>query len=427
MESIRIVTFAVVCSFFAVAGCMGLHPHECPAKETAPEEGLAKARFFLERNQPAEAVAVLEKMADKQPRNREIFYLLGYSWGLLSDMEKAISFHQQALAIDSRYQAAYLALKNIYMSEKLEWRARMDRLNKRKEQELHKADGNFQDIEIAFQEEQRNQARIFISQAKTYMLYYDLTANIAEFPDIDAHLRDIQDSLQNKKKSAGKTRKEAPDPLIAEIQEVRRATTKKYAHTLFSQGLALATQGNMLSAVESLKDADDQLNKFFGDEKDTSKFVYLETDAEINALAQNVARHLGQYYEQVLQIAVKNRGKFLELKNVEEADKQSHSIEEILEGWVQLQIALAWRQEKIKRENAEEQEKMIPLYEKFLQYLPDSPKIGEYHYLLARCYMQQGRYADAEAYAQKAQQTLGAYKIREFLERLEKLKESKGK
>jgi tetratricopeptide (TPR) repeat protein len=425
MEPKLIVQSLIVTLSLCLAGCLGLHPTTCPQPELAPKDRLPQAKLLLERKEPGEAMAILLKMAEKEPRNKDVYYLSGYACGLLGDMEKAISFYQKALTIDSGYHAAYLALKNIYQSEKLAWRTHIDLLNAHKEEELHKSDGDFQEIEKSFQEEQRNQAHIFLSQAKTYLLYYDLTANIAEFPDIDAHLRDIQDSLQSKKKTAGKTQKEAADPLIAEIQEIRRAITKKNAHTLFSQGVRLASQKNIIGAVEGLKDADDQLNKFFGDEKDNSKFAYLEADAEVIALAQNVANHLIQYYQESLQVVVKNRSKFIELKNIEDAEKQSHRIEEILEGWIQLQIAFMWRQEQRKRENAEEQDKMVPLYEKFLQYLPDSSKVGEYYYLLARCYFQQGRYADAELYAQKAQQTLGVYKVREFLEKLEQKKTPK--
>jgi tetratricopeptide (TPR) repeat protein len=76
---------------------------------------------------------------------------------------------------------------------------------------------------------------------------------------------------------------------------------------------------------------------------------------------------------------------------------------------------------------AEEHESMIPLYEQILLYVPDSAKSGDYYYALARAYNKKGEREKALMYGKKAQERLGAYKVKEFLEKIDKIEKTPSK
>ena len=389
------------------------------------QDDVEKSRILMEQQKPQEAILLLNQVVERQPRNKEAHYLLGCAAIRRGELDKAIGFYQAALTFDSSYHAAYLALKNIYQNEKSRLRGRLERLAKRKSQEIYKLNGDLKQIESDWLQEQRTHAQLFVSQGKTYLLYYDQATNVTEFPDLDGHLRDMQDVLVSKNKTSAvpapvKNVPVVSDPLLGTLQETRRAITKKYAHTLFTMGVQQAINSSLYGGVDILKEADDQLSKFFVEEKNTSNVIYLEPDEEVVALSRNVAQHLENYYQKLLEIILANREKFRAMKGWQEVESQDHQLEEIMDSWVQLAVSSLWRQDKLKREVAEEHDKLIPLYQKFLEYLPDSPKAGEYHYLLAKCYLRQGRIAEARDFAQKAQKSLSAYKVRELLDKLEK-------
>ena len=124
------------------------------------------------------------------------------------------------------------------------------------------------------------------------------------------------------------------------------------------------------------------------------------------------------YYQRQLQRHLLNRRNLQQINEWQKIEDETKAIEQILESLVQLKIAALWRFQKVLKRDAEEYEEMIPIYRLWLEHVPDSSKIGEYYYRLARCYARKGDYQQAKSYAEKAGKLLGGYRVREFLQEL---------
>ena len=381
-------------------------------------DSLGQANFYLERHKPSKAIQALEKAkTSDQEKQAEIFHLQGCSHALSGEIQKAIVCYQNSLQKKPNYHRSYMALKNIYQWEILKTRALLDKYKAEKVDAVEKGKDTLPQIQKNLEDVYQKQASIYLSQAKTYFLYNHASTNISEFSELDAHLRDMQDIFK------GEAQKEHRSSLLKEIRMTRRKLTKKYTKMLVQVGVNYAKQGKTYKAVDVLKEADDQLAKFFLEEKPTSKVTYMEADEEVVTLSAKIITHLTQYYKTLIEHCLTNKTQLENMESKEEVEEQLHKIEELIESWIQLRIISLWREKKMRREVAEEQSEMIPLYTKLLSHVPNSSQAGEFHYRLARCYLRQKNYKKSKEHAEKAKNSLGGYKVRELFQQLKNISE----
>lgn len=256
-----------------------------------------------------------------------------------------------------------------------------------------------------------------MSQAKTYLLYKSLLTSIAQFPELEAHLRDMQDQLSEIQEEQ---RKRTKSPLVQDIYVMRGKLAHKHAEDLLLLGREAVKDGHYLRAIDYLRDADAQMGKFFQEEDPTAEISLLKSNENTRELAERVSEDLSLYYNKMIKIYLKNRENFEKMGYIQETIEASKSIELYLENLIQLQIRNLWRFNKIKKVVAEKSEQMIPAYKKFIQHAPKSPKVGNYYFKLAKCYAHKGDKEKAVEYARKAEKDLGSYKIQEFIKELKK-------
>lgn len=383
---------------------------------------LDQANLYLEKQEHSKAIESLKDLVNRDPSNAQAYYLLAKAYTLSKDYPNAISCYQKSLQIHPVFHESYISLRNIYRLNLLNIRKKTEDAVEKRVQAKKEGSPEIQTLQKNWVELLYEKAKLHISESTTYLLYQDRDSNISEFPELEAHLRDIQDSLKEIEEGKSKQpikSKDIKDPLYHEIQNKRSDVAKKHARVLIEYAQEWQSKKNLQKAIDSLKDADAQIAKFYKEEDPTSETFLLNFDNEVLTLSQTIYSKLLENYEASLIISASNRSYLKEIEEWQQAEDESKYMEQILESMAQTQINSLWRYEKIKKEDAEDHPSMIVFYEKFLQHTPESSKIGEYHYRLAQAYHKKGDTGKALDHARTAEQMLQTYQARDFLKLLE--------
>lgn len=408
-----------ILSFCALLiACWGV-PSETGPKSTqsvAPEPDSIQS--LLEEKKYPQALEVLAKEREQKPSDANVYYQTAHVYGLAGDQGNAILYYRKTLELAPTNHEAYLALKSLHRFHLMQLRRQIE--DKSEARFLAKSKGEptlkteQKDLENLFY----TKARLHLSEATTYLLYEDRDSNISEFPELEAHLRDMQDIIKEMQEVRTKgEEKQKEHPLYREIHEVRSKIAQKHARTLLGLAEDFQKEGNVSRALEVLKDADAQMSKFYPEEEPTSEVILFEADASIHALYREIHAKLRENYELAWAIHARNQQSFQEIEDWQQAEEEGKLCEQMVESMISVHMSALWRYDKIKKEAAEHHESMIPLYEKFLQNAPaKSAKAGEYHYRLAQCYLQKKDWREAKEHAQKAHEILDNYRSKELLE-----------
>ena len=66
-----------------------------------------EAYELLKQGKADEAIAILEEIESKTKTDKQVYYYLGIAYGMLEQNEKALSYSDKAIIIDSVYAGAY--------------------------------------------------------------------------------------------------------------------------------------------------------------------------------------------------------------------------------------------------------------------------------------------------------------------------------
>ncbi len=405
-----------------ILSCTGIPSEANVPKQNQEKSPLSQAQAFIETKEYTKALEIARNFSQENPSHAEGHYTLGNIYTLLGDNSNAILHYQKALENNPLYHESYTSLKNIYRLNLLNIRKNIEDALQKKLQAKKEGSEQIKELQKHWASLLYEKAKLHISEATTYLLYQEKNSNISEFPELEAHLRDVQDSI--KEIEEGKSRqplksKDIKEALYHEIHTKRSNIAKKHARILVDSSQEWYSTKSMQKSIDALKDADAQIAKFYKEEDPTSEVFLLTFDDEVLSLSQKIYSKLLENYESSLEISFRNRKHFQEIEEWQQAEDESKFMEQILESMTQAQVNSLWRYEKIKKEEAEHHSSMIPLYEKFLFYVPESGKIGEYHYRLAHCYHKNNNKEKALEHARKAVQIMDTYQSKEFLKSLE--------
>ncbi|HON45348.1 MAG TPA: hypothetical protein P5543_07350 [Planctomycetota bacterium] len=393
-----------------VCGCMNLN-YDCPTDFQSTEQA------------PEERIAILESKIQDGTAIFETHYELAGLYTLTNQMDKALIQHKQVLQINPNHHETYVSMKNILRIQSTELRDKMLHIGQAKENAKVHGNADIKNIMQQWDNAIKEKIKLSLIEADFYLLYNDILSNIAEFPEIEAHIRDVQDLWKERweaKQTTLHDKEEINDPLYMELQNRRSALAIKHAKTLLAMSIEYEQKGNVNRAIDMLRDAEAQIAKFYPEEEPTAEMVILTTEENVDYLSRNILDALYRNYEKELEIETRNRDNLQSISEYQESMDAQKQMEQTLENMIQLRFLLLWRYEKIGKADAELHETMIPLYERLIQLSKDSLKAGEYHYRLAEYHHEKRNKQKALYHAKEAEQILGAYRVKFLLESIQK-------
>jgi len=421
---LEIVLFLVISW---ISGCVpwateeDVQAAETTSSSIPPSNAVEQAQYWIQHNEPAKAIELLQQEIAKNPADSHLYYVLGLAYNAQGNFSEALNCYRQSLEKNPEAKEAYLSAMHVYRVILTDIRKDADKIALQKETAKEEGNEQIGDLQKQWQDIVERRAHLYLEQAQFYLIYQNIEMNIAVFPELEAHLRDTQDLIKEIEEShtmPPRKLETIQNPLFDEILQMRSTISKKHIRCLQTFSDQEASKRNFSKAVNILKDADAQISKFYREENPTAEVSLLKHDSEIQTLAQETHQKMVQRMQESLAVHVQNRANFQKLQFGTQAEEENKTIEQLSENIVQLHIQALWRFQNIPKEQAIEHSSMIPVYERLL---PELSKKGEYHYRLARCYAKQGNKAQAMSYAKQAETELeGDYRIREFLQSLEK-------
>ena len=262
----------VLVAIALLSSCAMTHD-PCPQKSDPPKQPLERGEYFVEQRNHQQAIGELEQLIRQQPQNAEAYYQLGQIYGLSGNLPQAIICYRQALQIQPNHHSAYLALENIHKLQMGYIKNRIQEVKDKVELARQRGEEELKNIIPQLHSLNRDLARLHLEQAKSHLLYDDPAINMTFFPEIEAHLRDMQDLIKEMEEAQSRNPRElkqVKDPIFKEIKEMRSALSKKQARTLITVSEELANTGDVVKAIDTLRDADAQIGKFFEEEDPTA-------------------------------------------------------------------------------------------------------------------------------------------------------------
>ena len=355
------------------------------------------------------------------PNDAKANYLLGKAYGIEGNIDQAITSFQKTLRIEPEHRKAYMALRNIYRLKQMKLDKALAKVREQKKVAQEKGDDALKGIQTRLNKLVEDNAALYLSEAKTYLLYQELQTNVVQYPEIEAHLRDMQDILKNMEES----RLQSPaklemitNSIYQQIQKMRSELAEKQATSLILIADGYRQKNAIFKAIDALKEADAQIAKFYKEEDPTTEVSLLPRTEAIEDIAEKVIQELGQNYSSALSIHQKNLLGFQNMGDWKQAQDEQKLIEQTLENLIQLKIHSLWRCEGIGKKQAIEAAAMIPLYKNYVKHCANSDKIGDYYYCLACCYYKEGNQSKALEYAKIAEKQRGGFQVRELLEKI---------
>ncbi len=427
--SINIIICVLI--FLSIFGCnqnqnllsqWSSDPQEKPIVEQVPTESLTQAEYWIQKKDPEKAIAALQPI-NEETADVKLLYLLGNAYNLQGNYTNALRCYRNILIKDARFYDAYQASKNVYRIITVDIRKEFESIQNLRYEAKNKGDDQLPDIQKKYQSLLESRSNIYLEQAEFYLLYQETEMNISDFPEIEAHLRDTQDLL--KELEEGRIRpytklEKIDNPLYNKILDMRAKITKKHIRSLLDLAETAAQQKDFYKAINSAKDADAQVGKFYREEEPTADVSILAVDSEVAELADQTQQSLLKYSEQALGVHHKNIANLQQIQEMQQADDELKVIEQILENMIQIKIQSFWRLQNLKKEVSENHPDLIKLYERFLQEVPNSSKAGDYAYRLGWYYANNRDKNRAWKYAKEAEQKLGNYRVKDLFEALEK-------
>ncbi|WP_372368742.1 tetratricopeptide repeat protein [Candidatus Uabimicrobium sp. HlEnr_7] len=418
MKHIIIVLCALLCS------CQMIQRPTKAKIRAIPTDPLQKSIYYIENNEAEKALQELEPLLVNN-ENPEIYYLTARSYAAIAELDNAIIYYQKCLQLQSDYHPAYNLLKEIHRYRQITLQRQIDNL---KEQQVTFSSSGRGDINAVMRELNQSynrQTQIYLAQGTAFLLYNNPPSNIADFAELEAQLRDVQDFIRERKQGYVSSLKKQSftDPLYLKVLNMRSDVTKKHIQNLVTQSRLELEQNNIANAIDLLREANTQTSRFYED-KD-SNIQSLVKDDQIESLSRDIAKQLINTYNKSIDVYVANRSKYEALQQWQDIADQNRKIEENMENLIQTQVVQLMRFEKVSPEKVQRHPSLIPLYQKLLKALPDSDKKGEYHLQLAKCFAEQKNYEIALKHAAIAKKDLGSYRVDDLIEKLvEQIKRS---
>lgn len=409
MKHIAIILCALLCS------CQLVQRPTKMKSRAIPSDPLQKSAYYIENNQAQQALQELEPLLVNN-ENPEIFYLTARSYAAIGALDNAIVYYEKCLQLQSDYHAAYNLLKEIHRYRQITLQQIIDDLKEQQVQFSNSGRGDINAIMRSLNQAYNQQTQIYLAQGKAFLLYDNTQSNIADFSELEAQLRDVQDFIRERKQGyVSSVKKQSfTDPLYLKVLNMRSDVTKKHIQNLVQQSRLELQENNIAKAIDLLREANTQTSRFYED-KD-SNIQSLVKDDQIENLSREIGEQLVNTYKKSIDVYVANRKKYEELQQWQDVVDQNRKIEENIENLIQTKVVLLMRFEKVSPEQVQSHPSLIPLYQKLLTALPNSDKKGEYHLQLARSFAAQKQYEQALKHAAIAKKDLGSYRVDDFIE-----------
>lgn len=303
--------------------------------------------------------------------------------------------YRRALETNPNDVAAYQAVKHAYRLKLTQLRDETDIVLEQRQEAKNQGKEELMELQQRWQKLVHQKAQYYLEQADFYLLYQDPNAKIyqnmnlslTDFPELEAHLRDAYDlakeiddgriatPVPSTTYSEVQTSPAITNPLLMKIIDTRKAITIKYIRTL----LDLAQKQETLHSVDLLKEADAQIAKFYRQENPTSEVALLianneEPTPEVENLAKQTYQALFDYHCKALEIHHHNRQNYLKIQEVQLAEEELKSMEQLKESFIQLKIQYLWKLQKVPRSDAEKHPELSTVYDAVAPYFTDVPK-----------------------------------------------------
>jgi Flp pilus assembly protein TadD len=86
-----------------------------PPEPTAAEKKLAPARQAIDAKDWPRAIALLEELRDREPKNADVHNLLGFSERKRGNLDAAFAHYEKALALDPKHRGAHEYVGEAYL------------------------------------------------------------------------------------------------------------------------------------------------------------------------------------------------------------------------------------------------------------------------------------------------------------------------
>lgn len=404
----KVIVFLL--SLCVFTGCMQLyysHPDEYPNSELPI----------------AEQISSLEAKVQSGSTSFEEHYALAGLYTRTNQLDKALEEHKKVLQLKPDHHETYVSMKNILRIESTDLRDKMLAIEEAKNDAKGSGTQDLATIMQRWDDAIQEKIRLYLIEADMYLLYDNVRDNISDFPEVEAHIRDVQDLWKERwesKQQESQEKKTINDPIYTRLQDCRSALAIKQAKTLLAMSQEFDKEEEIIRSIDMLRDADAQIAKFYPEEEPTAEMVLLVTNENIDSLARQITNSLYQEYEKELEIEQRNKEHLLAISEYQEAQDAQKQIEQTLENMIQLKLVGLWRYDKLEKTKANLHESMIPLYERLISVSQESLKSGEYHYRLARYYHEHGNKQAAIKHAKIAEEILGGYRVKTLLEQVSK-------
>ena len=273
-------------------GCLSLSPHKCQEVST-PSTEAELAEHWIDRKNYDQALENLNSMVKKDSENESTYHQIGRVYSSMGDIDESSKFYSKALHIKSSYNPSYIALRDISKFKLIQVRKDIEIAKEGFIKAKRKGQDTIKNYQKNLNDLYQKQAKIYIEQAKTYLKYENPELNVTEFPEIEAHLRDVQDMIKEIEETNLIQKEKGIDintehlNLLDELKKMRSEISKKHTSMLMVLGAKFIEEDEIDKALDCLKDADAQMGKFFEEEDPTSQVSLLIPNEEVLALSKN--------------------------------------------------------------------------------------------------------------------------------------------
>ena len=297
----------------------------------------------------AEQINTLEARVHSGSATFEEHYALAGLYTRTNQLDKALEEYKQVLQLQPSHHETYVSMKNILRVKSTDLRDRMLDIEDEKNEAKGSGTQDLATIMQRWDDAIKEKIRLYLIEADMYLLYDNLRDNISDFPEVEAHIRDVQDLWKERweaKQSEEQNKKNIEDPLYTQLQECRSSLAIKQAKTLLAMSYEFDKEKEIARAIDMLRDADAQIAKFYPDEEPTAEMVLLVTHENLDDIARKITDSLYQEYEKELEIEQRNKDHLVAISEYQEAQDAQKQIEQTLENMIQLKLVSLRRYDK---------------------------------------------------------------------------------